>query len=369
MEIKESRELTKTVYGIPFEQLQDLFLVDFNDVDPNLILKTPIKVDNRYIECRTEKELSIQEVRILMLVMFVLQTQDLQKEDGCFGVKINKKAIEKIVTDTHHQVLKTLSKLINKVYLFERTEFSDRYISLFIGAEFYHKEDYIVLFINPFLNKLILNIRENYTKIKLQSAYKLRRYYSAKLYMMLRRFIDTGYRIDNLEDLKEKLGCRDKYNRFIDFERRVLQPSVNEINNKTDILVSYNKITEGKRITGIEFKIEPKDKQYEEWIENKFKSCCMKYIETNMSSIKNPAGFFSSIYGSDEKLYNFIKDAIELFKQKYEVQLRFDEGLQLLVKQSEIIFKHSPKLAFLYLFERSDRDMIAKIIRSKNIFL
>ena len=356
------------VYGIPIEEIKGLSYINFN-ADPKIMIKSNVRVNNKYVESKTKRELSVHEARFLLLTMSALQNQELTPfEAGCYAVKISKKAISEIVTDSYEKMLDTLGKLIDSIYVFEKLEREDRFHAFFISAVYYYDRDYVCLVINPLLNDLIINTKENYTIIKLQHTYKLRRYYSAKLYMMLRRFSDTGYRFDNLEDLKEKLGCKNKYPRFLDFERWVLKPSINEINIKTDISISYNKITEGKRITGIEFKIEPKDKQYEEWIENKFKSCCMKYIETNMSSIKNPAGFFSSIYGSDEKLYNFIKDAIELFKQKYEVQLRFDEGLQLLVKQSEIIFKHSPKLAFLYLFERSDRDMIAKIIRSKNIF-
>ncbi|PMP90657.1 MAG: hypothetical protein C0173_04265, partial [Desulfurella sp.] len=207
---KSKKSLGQIVYGIPIEEIEGLSYINFN-VDPKIMIKTNVRVHNKYVESRTKRELSVHETRFLLLVMSALQNQELTPfEAGCYAVKISKKAISEIITDNHAKVLDTLGKLIDSIYVFEKLDDEDRFHAFFISAVYYHKRDYVCLVINPLLNSLVINTKENYTRIKLQHTYKLRRQHSTKLYLMLKRFADTLYRIDNLEDLKEKLGCRDK---------------------------------------------------------------------------------------------------------------------------------------------------------------
>ena len=50
-----------------------------------------------------------------------------------------------------------------------------------------------------------------------------------------------------------------QYIRIYDFERFVLKPSMEEINELTDINVSYEKVKKGRKVVGIEYTISSKD--------------------------------------------------------------------------------------------------------------
>lgn len=57
----------------------------------------------------------------------------------------------------------------------------------------------------------------------------------------------------NLEKLKEFFVVGRRYNKFIDFRRRVLDPAIEEVNQKTGWGIQYSKETEGRRVKGITF--------------------------------------------------------------------------------------------------------------------
>lgn len=65
--------------------------------------------------------------------------------------------------------------------------------------------------------------------------------YAFRLYELLQNYSYQGKREIQLEDLRYKLGIYDeeKYKRYTDFNKRILQPSIELINTHTDINVEY----------------------------------------------------------------------------------------------------------------------------------
>lgn len=83
-----------------------------------------------------------------------------------------------------------------------------------------------------------------------------------RIYEMLMQWKNTKHKklTIELEELKERLGAKGKYERMIDFEKYVLTPAKEEINAISDILIDYKKLTLGeakgrgrKPISHIEF--------------------------------------------------------------------------------------------------------------------
>ncbi|MEX4315828.1 replication initiation protein, partial [Haemophilus influenzae] len=64
-----------------------------------------------------------------------------------------------------------------------------------------------------------------------------------------------GQRYITIEDLKKWLQLEDKYNLWAELQRWVIKPSLNEINEKSDLFVEYEPMKKGRKVTGIEFSI------------------------------------------------------------------------------------------------------------------
>jgi plasmid replication initiation protein len=95
----------------------------------------------------------------------------------------------------------------------------------------------------------------------------MRSQYSVHLYELFKSYAFQHNKRFDLDVLKKKLMA-DKYKRFPDFQRNVLDIAVREINNVSDIAVEYQIIKEGHKFTQIEFFIKLKedlDERMETW--------------------------------------------------------------------------------------------------------
>ena len=117
------------------------------------------------------------------------------------------------------------------------------------------------------LVKLILDVKEkgNFGFFK-RNVHKLQNAQAVKLYPFFKAWLNYGRYETTLIRFKEHFGYNTSgYQRFAALEKYVLMPALDEINTKTDIRLSYQKVGENlqglkPRVTGLIFYIKPKDK-------------------------------------------------------------------------------------------------------------
>ena len=120
------------------------------------------------------------------------------------------------------------------------------------------------LFIDKELIGYILDLKREFTRYQITNILKLNSSYSVRVYELLKQYENIGKREIDIQVLREYLGIElTEYERFYDFEKRVLRQAIQEINEHTDILIDYEKIKTGRRITSILFKIESKKSEQE----------------------------------------------------------------------------------------------------------
>ena len=86
--------------------------------------------------------------------------------------------------------------------------------------------------------------------------------YSVRLYELLVQWVTAkNTPLFELDKFRDQLGVEDhEYKRMGNFKLRVLDLAVKEINEKSDIKVSYSQVKKGRTITGFKFKVLAKDK-------------------------------------------------------------------------------------------------------------
>ncbi|WP_150140979.1 replication initiation protein [Candidatus Enterovibrio escicola] len=101
--------------------------------------------------------------------------------------------------------------------------------------------------------KYISQLQARFTSYKLQNIALLQSSHSIRIYELLMRFKTTGQRTINLDDFKLALGIEDKYPQFQDLNKRVIKPSLDELNVRSDLSVSVDFIKNGRKIAGLAF--------------------------------------------------------------------------------------------------------------------
>ena len=109
---------------------------------------------------------------------------------------------------------------------------------------------------NPQVKDVFFSLaQDGYIKYRLQNTVKMSSQYSVQLYglMLDMMHVKGGWTI-RLDKLKNQIGATAKwYDSFLHFRKDVLEPSLKEINEKTDINVDYQRIMTGRKCTAIHF--------------------------------------------------------------------------------------------------------------------
>lgn len=140
--------------------------------------------------------------------------------------------------------------------------------SVFVAvSEHNPKTGKINLFIPQQFAKRILDVgmKENFSFLK-QNLFKLDNNQAIKFYQFFKSWENKGRYETELERFKEQFGYNTKgYGRYNMFKSRVLEPAINEINIKTDIVVKYKATGDNldglkPRVKGLIFYIKSSDK-------------------------------------------------------------------------------------------------------------
>ena len=100
-------------------------------------------------------------------------------------------------------------------------------------------------------------IERYFTQYLLQQTSQLKSAYSVRLYELLVQWKEAKRtRVFEINTFREQLGLGvNEYQIMGNFKLRVLDMAVNEINEKTDLKVSYEQKKQGRKISGFQFKV------------------------------------------------------------------------------------------------------------------
>jgi len=112
----------------------------------------------------------------------------------------------------------------------------------------------------PDVVPLITRLEEHFTKYEAKQIAHLTSKYATRLYEMLIAWREVG-KVPQLElsEFRNRLGLLDnEYTAMSDFKKRVLEPSIKQINEHTDITVMYEQHKKGRIISCFSFKFKQK---------------------------------------------------------------------------------------------------------------
>ena len=140
----------------------------------------------------------------------------------------------------------------------------------------------------PAVVPFITRLEEQFTKYELQQVSSLSSAYAIRLYELLIQWRSTGKTpIIELQEFRKKLGVLDnEYLRMAHLKERVLELSIKQINEHTDISVKYEQHKKGRSISGFSFTFKQK------------KDASAKVIKT-----KSPSDFFSKMTDSQRHFF------------------------------------------------------------------
>lgn len=128
------------------------------------------------------------------------------------------------------------------------------------SRRYYPKDSSIEFKLDSDLKKEFLRLREAYLDIPAIMLMSFKRFYSARIYLILRRMLESSgakscsfeYR---LSFFREKFELGKTYDKLSNLQNGVLEPALAEINAKSDLSVAHEYVKQGRSYTKIKFEV------------------------------------------------------------------------------------------------------------------
>lgn len=241
-----------------------------------------VTLHNDLVQAKFKKTYTINEQKILFTVLSNIEPPEFEKdEQGTRYIKNPVKELEPFrvpikeftewlgIADPNYVAFKkTITSLMEKVIEIEQPDGSWKLFHWVIGADYIAKTGMAEITISPKLYPFLLNLKDNFTTIRLNALLNFKCKYSIRFYQLLKKWLFRGewrIELDLLKELigipiiSEKKGIKTfKLEQYGHFKLKVLTPVIVEINQFTELDVEIEEVKKGRKVTAINFIIKKK---------------------------------------------------------------------------------------------------------------
>lgn len=218
----------------------------------------------------TRQEFNIIEKHIFLLTLLNLKEhQGFQlefKEDSVMTISFSTTELKET---NRERIKEALDKITSRKIFFDNsTKDTDYfgYVVPFISAKYqsHHRiSSSISVKLNPDCQKLFLELANGYSSTDLKAILNLKSVYAIRVYELMNQYLNQGEWTVSLENFRKLLDLdNEKYSRFPDFKRYILEYSQSELWEHCGIHFEWEVASkERKKVTALRFYISSREKQ------------------------------------------------------------------------------------------------------------
>lgn len=157
-------------------------------------------------------------------------------------------------------IKKTLQQLRDKSMWLSMPDGSEVLVGWLAKARTNKKSGIVTIRIDEDLAPYLFDLKKRFTQYQLFNILGMSSAFSIRLYELLKSYSFRKNILFDIDELKKLLMVQDvkSYVNFKDFRRKVIEVAIREINDMTDLQVSYEAITKGRKVVQIKFIISTK---------------------------------------------------------------------------------------------------------------
>lgn len=210
-----------------------------------------VKKSNAIIQ-KARYSFSLQQQKILCYLITNLSDTDTHETEKKFDIKTFYDFME-INSKNYDQVRENLKALRDKSWFIMDKDGTETSVSFLTKIRTNKRNGTATVYFDKDILPYLQNLREQYTTYKLYYIMTMKSQYSIRLYELFKSVLGKTNWYFSIEELRKIFMCTSKsYDRINNFKSRVIEPAIQEINEKTDILVDYEYDTEGRKVVGLD---------------------------------------------------------------------------------------------------------------------
>ncbi|MEQ6378628.1 replication initiation protein [Bacillaceae bacterium S4-13-56] len=269
---------------------------------------------NDLVEARHTHPLSAREQKIVLTFVSMIQPEDEDFQKYEMYIKDFHEMLGLEGREHYTQIKDIVKNLMSKVIEIPYPNGDYLLANWTSSVKYKAGEGRIEFTFAPELKPYLLQLKRAFTSYRLSNILSLKSAYSIRLYELMKKWQHLGKWEITLESLKEKLGIsKGQYKQYGHLKSRIIVPSLQELNEKTDIQVTFKEIRKGRKVDKIEFAIKHlKDKEIR--LEEPKKE---NYDQELFEDLNDIAQFELSL----STFKKIEKTAKEIYKEDYITQL------------------------------------------------
>jgi len=127
-------------------------------------------------------------------------------------------------------------------------------------AAYHEGEAWAEVAFSPDMTKHLFMLGEKFVRYRLELARGLRSVYSTNLLRLLMTRKDTGFKTILLEDFRATMEVPESY-RYADIKRYAIVPAVKELNEKSDLAITWSETKRGRAVHSLQFRFTMNNQQ------------------------------------------------------------------------------------------------------------
>ena len=208
-----------------------------------------------------KQEMTLSEARIIRLLITQVVKEDKDLKTYTCRIQDLAKFLGIDPKGIYRDVRYICKNLLKRVVSIETNNPKDPWRSFhWIQLASYDGNGNITLELSEKIAPYVLELNSWFTQYKLENILEFNSFYAIRLYEILK--CDRGIAREekyefyyNIEYLREIFCCEEKYKKINDFIKKVINISVREINDKSDMTVTFECIKTSRKITEIKFEL------------------------------------------------------------------------------------------------------------------
>lgn len=331
--------------------------------------KEPRNITNRQVVAQSNNilgaryELTETEQKIILLAIAQV---DSINDDEFFIYSVTVPELEKLlgVELKQQQLKETCRRLLQRVVTIH-TQSGWRMFQWINRAEYFNGENRIEFKISDDIKPYLLNLKGNFTKLQLENAIKFSGKYTIRFYQFLMKLKNTTERKERyeLDDLYKMLMLPKSMQVFGQFKRNVLDPSIKEINEKSEIKASYELGRTGRKYTDLilswEYKAKSQNQTKKARATKDFDKYIGKLVEYQGRIIE-----IDQVRETTEQETGDIRKICVIYNARQNIsRVDFEniDHLEINIKRAEKMLKENPDLGAKYDKSREIAELFAKL--------
>lgn len=233
------------------------------DYESSLNLSNDIRISHEINE--SVFNLSAMSLDLLCVILAQIKKEDTEFKFYKLGVStIEKRINRKLNRDSFKKSVKELESATLDIL--------GEFIKWFEVFNFESSLGILEIKLNEQLKPYLLNLKNKFVLAQLDSILNLNGYYSKRFYLLLAQYKKMQKCKYDLIKLHKILSTPNSLQKlYSNFKSRVLDFSMGEINQNTELKVEYEENKIGKSVSSLDFRIRKIDKLKTELVENDFK--------------------------------------------------------------------------------------------------